>query len=112
MIISFIFHSKSSDYFIEIKEYFIIIDKKKIKNKKEIKIDDGRIEQAYLFMLVCTQEIVMFPGDEKLLTKRAGECILPGACPSPCTCNGATVNCSDKKLTSIPRELPIYTSTL
>ncbi|XP_044585787.1 protein slit isoform X1 [Cotesia glomerata] len=51
-------------------------------------------------------------GDEKLLTKRAGECILPGACPSPCTCNGATVNCSDKKLTSIPRELPIYTSTL
>ncbi|KAK0077767.1 hypothetical protein PV325_003479, partial [Microctonus aethiopoides] len=51
-------------------------------------------------------------GDEKLLTKRAGECILPGACPSPCTCNGATVDCSDKKLTSIPKELPIYTSTL
>ncbi|XP_063990691.1 protein slit isoform X1 [Diachasmimorpha longicaudata] len=51
-------------------------------------------------------------GDEKLLTKRAGECILPGACPSPCTCNGATVDCSDKKLTSIPKELPVYTSTL
>ncbi|KAK0167887.1 hypothetical protein PV327_001742, partial [Microctonus hyperodae] len=54
----------------------------------------------------------LIAGDEKLLTKRAGECILPGACPSPCTCNGATVDCSDKKLTSIPRELPIYTSTL
>ncbi|KAK2586210.1 hypothetical protein KPH14_001469 [Odynerus spinipes] len=51
-------------------------------------------------------------GDEELLTKRAGECILPGACPSPCTCNGATVDCSSKKLTSIPRDLPIYTSTL
>ncbi|KAL2716190.1 protein slit isoform X3 [Vespula squamosa] len=51
-------------------------------------------------------------GDEELLTKRAGECILPGACPSPCSCNGATIDCSSKKLTSIPRDLPIYTSTL
>ncbi|XP_076624299.1 slit guidance ligand isoform X1 [Colletes latitarsis] len=51
-------------------------------------------------------------GDEELLTKRAGECILPGECPAPCTCNGATVDCSNKKLVSIPKELPIYTSTL
>ncbi|XP_015174039.1 PREDICTED: protein slit isoform X3 [Polistes dominula] len=51
-------------------------------------------------------------GDEELLTKRAGECILPGACPSSCTCNGATIDCSNKKLTSIPRDLPIYTSAL
>ncbi|CAD1473846.1 unnamed protein product, partial [Heterotrigona itama] len=51
-------------------------------------------------------------GDEELLTKRAGECILPGECPEPCVCNGATVDCSNKKLTTIPRELPIYTSTL
>ncbi|PBC34806.1 Protein slit [Apis cerana cerana] len=51
-------------------------------------------------------------GDEELLTKRAGECILPGECPDPCVCNGATVDCSNKKLTSIPKELPIYTSTL
>ncbi|XP_043269107.1 protein slit isoform X1 [Venturia canescens] len=53
-----------------------------------------------------------FKCDEKLLTKRAGECILPGGCPSPCTCNGATVDCSDKKLTAIPKDLPIYTSVL
>lgn len=101
-----------SDFFIQ--EYFIYTDYKAKKKKKEKKSNkqNKRIEQANLFMLVCTQEIVMFPGDEKLLTKRAGECILPGACPSPCTCNGATVNCADKKLTSIPRELPIYTSTL
>ncbi|RLU25890.1 hypothetical protein DMN91_002052 [Ooceraea biroi] len=51
-------------------------------------------------------------GDEELLTKRAGECILPGACPAPCTCNGATVDCSNKRLTSIPKDLPLYTSTL
>ncbi|XP_046430500.1 protein slit isoform X1 [Neodiprion pinetum] len=51
-------------------------------------------------------------GDEELLTKRAGECVLPGSCPSPCTCNGATVDCSDKKLTTIPKDIPIYTSTL
>ncbi|KAL6262711.1 hypothetical protein P5V15_005503 [Pogonomyrmex californicus] len=51
-------------------------------------------------------------GDEELLTKRAGECILPGACPAPCTCNGATVDCSNKRLTAIPKDLPLYTSTL
>lgn len=51
-------------------------------------------------------------GDEELLTKRAGECVLPGACPAPCTCNGATVDCSNKRLTSIPKDLPLYTSTL
>ncbi|XP_032672289.1 protein slit isoform X1 [Odontomachus brunneus] len=51
-------------------------------------------------------------GDEELLTKRAGECILPGACPAPCTCNGATVDCSNKRLTSMPKDLPLYTSTL
>ncbi|XP_043587726.1 protein slit isoform X1 [Bombus pyrosoma] len=53
-----------------------------------------------------------FKCDEELLTKRAGECILPGECPEPCICNGATIDCSNKKLTSIPKELPIYTSTL
>uniref|UniRef100_A0ABD2X9L2 Protein slit n=1 Tax=Trichogramma kaykai TaxID=54128 RepID=A0ABD2X9L2_9HYME len=51
-------------------------------------------------------------GDEELLTKRAGECILPGPCPASCTCNGATIDCSNEKLTSIPKDLPIYTSTL
>lgn len=51
-------------------------------------------------------------GDEELLTKRAGECILPGACPAQCTCNGATVDCSNKRLTAIPKDLPLYTSTL
>lgn len=54
----------------------------------------------------------MAAGDEELLTKRAGECILPGPCPFPCTCTGATVDCSGQKLTSIPKDLPIYTSHL
>jgi len=54
----------------------------------------------------------LFAGDEELLTKRAGECILPGACPAQCTCNGATVDCSNKRLTAIPKDLPLYTSTL
>ncbi|XP_051157460.1 protein slit isoform X1 [Leptopilina boulardi] len=53
-----------------------------------------------------------FKCDEELLTKRAGECILPGPCPFPCTCTGATVDCSGQKLTSIPKDLPIYTSHL
>lgn len=51
-------------------------------------------------------------GDEEVLTKRAGECILPGPCPESCTCNGATVDCSNAKLTALPKDLPIYTSTL
>jgi len=55
---------------------------------------------------------ILSAGDEELLTKRAGECILPGACPAPCTCNGATVDCSNKRLTAIPKDLPLYTSTL
>ncbi|XP_015606545.1 protein slit isoform X1 [Cephus cinctus] len=53
-----------------------------------------------------------FKCDEELLTKRAGECVLPGACPASCTCDKATVDCSNKKLTSIPKDIPIYTSTL
>lgn len=55
---------------------------------------------------------IVYLGDEEVLTKRAGECVLPGSCPPPCTCNGATVDCSSKKLNAIPKDLPIYTSTL
>ncbi|KAJ8682332.1 hypothetical protein QAD02_018124, partial [Eretmocerus hayati] len=51
-------------------------------------------------------------GDEEVLTKRAGECILPGSCPTSCTCNGASIDCSNVKLASIPKDLPIYTSSL
>ncbi|XP_058798231.1 protein slit isoform X2 [Phymastichus coffea] len=53
-----------------------------------------------------------FKCDEEVLTKRAGECILPGPCPTSCTCNGATIDCSNENLTAIPKDLPIYTSTL
>lgn len=72
---------------------------------------EGKADQTRLFEVDFVSGC-LYLGDEELLTKRAGECILPGECPDPCVCNGATVDCSNKKLTSIPKELPIYTSTL
>ncbi|KAK3600848.1 hypothetical protein CHS0354_014213 [Potamilus streckersoni] len=45
-------------------------------------------------------------------TKNAGRCIIDNVCPTQCECLGTTVDCSARRLTHIPLNLPSYTTEL
>nr|XP_022908749.1 protein slit [Onthophagus taurus] len=53
-----------------------------------------------------------FKCHEEFRTRFAGECLIDNACPSGCTCDGTTVNCSGRNLKEIPRDIPLYTTEL
>ncbi len=45
-------------------------------------------------------------------TKNAGMCMVDKDCPKECSCDGTIVDCSGRKLTSIPDNLPAYVTEL
>ncbi|CAH1783872.1 unnamed protein product [Owenia fusiformis] len=53
-----------------------------------------------------------FKCGEEHRTKHAGECMVDRDCPKMCICEGTTVDCSGRRLTKIPEDLPSYTTDL
>lgn len=51
-------------------------------------------------------------GSEEYRTRNAGTCTVDNTCPLKCDCTGTTVDCSSRRLTSIPTHLPPYTTQL
>ncbi|XP_056004929.1 slit homolog 2 protein-like isoform X2 [Ostrea edulis] len=51
-------------------------------------------------------------GSEIHRTKNAGQCVIDVECPKQCVCLGTVVDCSNRHLTLIPDNLPIYTTEL
>lgn len=51
-------------------------------------------------------------GSEFHRTKNAGQCEIDLECPRQCVCQGTVVDCSNRHLTQIPQDLPIYTTKL
>lgn len=49
---------------------------------------------------------------EAQITKHADECFIDHACPEECFCHDTVVDCSARGLTSIPNELPSFTTEL
>ncbi|PAA85425.1 hypothetical protein BOX15_Mlig016971g3 [Macrostomum lignano] len=49
---------------------------------------------------------------ESEATRNAGRCELYAECPANCKCEGDTVDCSWKRLTSLPKNLPVATRHL
>ncbi|XP_046386290.1 protein slit isoform X2 [Ischnura elegans] len=49
---------------------------------------------------------------EELRTRLAGECMVDVPCPNGCSCDGTTIDCSNRGLTEIPKDLPMYTTEL
>ncbi|VDP31293.1 unnamed protein product [Soboliphyme baturini] len=54
----------------------------------------------------------MSSGSEKFVTSFAGQCIIDHECPLDCICDGTTVDCSNRGLSQIPTQLPMFTTTL
>ena len=46
------------------------------------------------------------------LFDRAGQCSENKDCPDDCKCTGTIVNCSGKKLTKMPENIPTYVTDL
>nr|XP_022340062.1 slit homolog 2 protein-like isoform X3 [Crassostrea virginica] len=51
-------------------------------------------------------------GSEMHRTQNAGQCVIDLECPKQCVCLGTVVDCSNRKLTQIPENIPIYTTKL
>ncbi|KAJ8952957.1 hypothetical protein NQ318_006574 [Aromia moschata] len=51
-------------------------------------------------------------GQEEIRTRYAGECLIDSACPTGCSCDGTIVDCSNRGLKEIPRDIPLYTTEL
>ncbi|KAK3096058.1 hypothetical protein FSP39_022615 [Pinctada imbricata] len=51
-------------------------------------------------------------GAEKHRTKNAGTCMIDVECPKECVCLGTVVDCSGRQLTTIPSNIPLYTTEL
>ncbi|KAG8235957.1 hypothetical protein J437_LFUL016428 [Ladona fulva] len=49
---------------------------------------------------------------EELRTRLAGDCMVDVPCPNGCTCDGTSIDCSNRGLTEIPKDLPMYTTEL
>ncbi|KAJ8025760.1 Slit-like 2 protein [Holothuria leucospilota] len=49
---------------------------------------------------------------EAFRTERAGECFIDHDCPEECSCDGTTVDCSNRELLSFPESIPTYTTEL
>ncbi|WAR20834.1 SLIT-like protein [Mya arenaria] len=51
-------------------------------------------------------------GTEEYRTRHAGRCTVDNRCPLKCDCTGTTVDCSSRRLTSVPTDLPPYITLL
>ncbi|CAD5214217.1 unnamed protein product [Bursaphelenchus okinawaensis] len=51
-------------------------------------------------------------GSEIFVTKSAGECFIDYSCPTDCFCHHSVVDCSGRELTSIPNDIPRFTTEL
>ncbi|XP_053407432.1 protein slit-like isoform X1 [Mercenaria mercenaria] len=51
-------------------------------------------------------------GTEEYRTRNAGSCTIDNTCPLKCDCSGTTVDCSSRRLTSVPTNLPSYITQL
>jgi slit protein 2 len=49
---------------------------------------------------------------EAQVTKHADECFIDYSCPEECFCHDSVVDCSARGLSSIPKELPLFTTEL
>lgn len=49
---------------------------------------------------------------EEFRTRYAGDCLIDAACPSGCSCDGTRVDCSQRGLKEIPKDIPLYTTEL
>ncbi|XP_052227939.1 protein slit-like isoform X2 [Dreissena polymorpha] len=53
-----------------------------------------------------------FKCTEEYRTRHAGRCAVDNSCPLKCDCTGTTVDCSSRRLTSVPTNLPSYITLL
>lgn len=53
-----------------------------------------------------------FKCTEEYRTRHAGSCTIDNTCPLKCDCSGTVVDCSSRRLTSVPSNLPPYTTQL
>ncbi|XP_052772750.1 protein slit-like isoform X2 [Mya arenaria] len=53
-----------------------------------------------------------FKCTEEYRTRHAGRCTVDNRCPLKCDCTGTTVDCSSRRLTSVPTDLPPYITLL
>ncbi|XP_066141931.1 protein slit isoform X1 [Euwallacea fornicatus] len=51
-------------------------------------------------------------GQEEFRTMYGGECLADVECPTDCSCDGSTVDCSGRNLKEIPRDIPLHTTEL
>ncbi|KAF7280648.1 hypothetical protein GWI33_005616 [Rhynchophorus ferrugineus] len=51
-------------------------------------------------------------GQEEFRSIYSGECLVDNACPSGCSCDGTVVDCSNRNLKEIPKDIPLYTTEL